>query len=167
MAKRDYYDILGLQRNASAEEIKKAYRRLARKYHPDTAGGDARAAERFKELQEAYEVLNDMKKRQVYDRFGHAGVKMGTGPAGYQGRAARNGPFSWSGSQGGGGFDFDASDIFGGGGWVIFLSNCAVKPVAVVLDPPPPPDEDGISNIKFNWDSTKRLMEPRAMLSLR
>ncbi len=114
MAQRDYYNILGLQRSASAEEIKKAYRRLARKYHPDTTGGDAQAAERFKELQETYEVLKDTKKRQMYDRFGHAGVKMSAGPAGYQDHAGQSGPFNWS--QGGGGFDFNISDIFGGGG---------------------------------------------------
>lgn len=74
MAKRDYYEILGVSRNASAEEIKKAYRKLAIKYHPDKNPGDASAEERFKEAAEAYEVLSNADKRARYDRFGHQGV---------------------------------------------------------------------------------------------
>ena len=78
---KDYYEILGVSRNASQEEIKKAYRRLARKYHPDLHPGDKEAEERFKEISEAYEVLSDPEKRAVYDARGHAGLH----DQGYQG----------------------------------------------------------------------------------
>src|ERR1035437_10522909 len=71
MTKRDYYEILGVSKDASADEIKKAFRRAAIKYHPDKEGGDET---RFKEVNEAYEVLKDSSKRQRYDQFGHAGV---------------------------------------------------------------------------------------------
>src|SRR5690348_8175111 len=70
--KRDYYEVLGLQRNASIDEIKKAYRKLAVKYHPDKNPGDAGAEEKFKEAAEAYGVLSDQDKRAQYDRYGHA-----------------------------------------------------------------------------------------------
>ena len=70
MAKQDYYEILGIKRDAKPEEIKKAYRRLARKYHPDVNPGDKAAEERFKLMSEAHDVLSDPKKRSVYDRFG-------------------------------------------------------------------------------------------------
>src|SRR5947207_2225656 len=70
MAKEDFYQILGIKRDAKPEEIKKAYRRLARKYHPDVNPGDKSAEERFKRITEAHEVLSDPKKRQAYDRFG-------------------------------------------------------------------------------------------------
>src|SRR5215831_16689026 len=93
--KRDYYDILGVTRNANEEEIKKAFRKLARQYHPDI-NKDKSAEERFKEINEAYEVLGDAQKRQAYDRFGHAGVNGG---------AAGGSPFE--------GFGFGSfSDIF-------------------------------------------------------
>ena len=73
MAKRDYYEILGLERGASEEDIKKAYRRLAKKYHPDLNPGDKEAEERFKEINEAYQVLSNPETRAQYDQFGHAG----------------------------------------------------------------------------------------------
>ena len=73
-AKRDYYDVLGVERGASEGDVKKAYRRLAMKYHPDRNPDDDDAEERFKEASEAYEVLSDQEKREAYDRFGHAGV---------------------------------------------------------------------------------------------
>jgi molecular chaperone DnaJ len=76
MAKRDYYEVLGVARNATADDIKRAFRRLARQYHPDVSQAPD-AAERFKEINEAYEVLSDGGKRQAYDRFGHAGVNVG------------------------------------------------------------------------------------------
>jgi len=79
MAKRDYYDILGVGRNASAEDLKKAYRKLAIQYHPDKNPGNAEAEEKFKEAAEAYEVLSNAEKRQNYDRFGHSGPQMGGG----------------------------------------------------------------------------------------
>ncbi len=84
MAKRDYYEILGLGRDAAEEDIKKAYRRLAVKYHPDKNPGDKSAEESFKEATEAYEVLKDSQKRQVYDRYGHDGLRGGAG-GGFEG----------------------------------------------------------------------------------
>jgi molecular chaperone DnaJ len=79
MAKRDYYDILGVSKAASPDDIKKAYRRLAMKHHPDRNKDDETASARFKEAKEAYEVLRDEQKRAAYDRFGHAGVRGGAG----------------------------------------------------------------------------------------
>ena len=72
--KRDYYEILSVSRGAPAEEIKRSYRKLAVKYHPDKNPDDPHAEEKFKELGEAYDVLSDSEKRAAYDRFGHAGV---------------------------------------------------------------------------------------------
>lgn len=104
MSKRDYYEVLGVQRNVSESDLKKAYRRLAMKHHPDRNPDDHRAEEMFKEVKEAYEVLSDSRKRAAYDQFGHAGVdpSQGAGP----------GP-------GGAGFADAFGDIFGdifGGG---------------------------------------------------
>lgn len=112
MKQRDYYEVLGVSRTASRDEIKKAYRRLARKYHPDVAK-DPQAIENFKEVQEAYDVLDDAEKRQAYDRFGHAGLHMGqaSGPGPGSGR-------SYHYRSGGPGqkVHVDFSDIFGNGG---------------------------------------------------
>jgi molecular chaperone DnaJ len=74
--KRDYYEVLGVGKDASLNEIKVAYRKLARKYHPDVNKEDPNAKEKFIELQEAYEVLSDENKRRNYDRFGHSGVQI-------------------------------------------------------------------------------------------
>ena len=110
MAKRDYYEVLGISKSASADEIKKAYRRLAMKFHPDRNSDDKDGAERkFKEAKEAYEVLKDSDKRATYDRFGHDGLKGGMGgPGGFGG-----GGF---GAEGFGDIFGDVfGDIFGGG----------------------------------------------------
>src|SRR5258708_27430411 len=82
MAKRDYYEVLGVNRDADEEAIKKAYRRLAMKHHPDRNPDNPKAEELFKEAKEAYEVLTDASKRSAYDRFGHAGVDSRAGMAG-------------------------------------------------------------------------------------
>src|SRR6266568_4648043 len=82
MAKRDYYEVLGVNRDADEESIKKAYRRLAMKHHPDRNPDNPRAEELFKEAKEAYEVLTDANKRAAYDRYGHAGVDPQAGMAG-------------------------------------------------------------------------------------
>src|SRR6056297_453001 len=101
---RDYYDVLGVDKDASQDEIKKAYRKKAMKYHPDKNPDDKEAEEKFKEVSEAYSVLSDEDKRKKYDQFGHAGVKGGA--SGFEG--ARG--FS---SQGFGGFDIsDALRMF-------------------------------------------------------
>ena len=112
MAKRDYYEVLGVSKNASKEDLKKAYRKLAMQYHPDRNPGNKEAEEMFKEAAEAYEILNDDNKRARYDRFGHEGVK-GSG-FGSQGFSDINDIFShFSDIFGGGSSIFD--DFFGGG----------------------------------------------------
>jgi len=106
MAKRDYYEILGVAKNASDEELKKAYRKLAMKYHPDRNPDSKEAEEKFKQAKEAYEVLSDEQKRGAYDRFGHAGVDPNAG-------------MGAGGGMGGAGFADAFGDIFGeifGGG---------------------------------------------------
>jgi len=75
MQKRDYYEVLGVSRDAGADEIKRVYRKLALKYHPDRNPGNKEAEENFKEAAEAYEVLRDREKRQIYDQFGHEGLE--------------------------------------------------------------------------------------------
>ena len=106
--KRDYYEVLGVSRGASEDEIKKAYKKMARKYHPDLNPGDKSAEEKFKEVNEAYEVLSDADKKARYDQYGHAGVDPNFGAGGFGG--------GFDGS-----FDFgDLGDIFGsffGGGF--------------------------------------------------
>ena len=82
MPQRDYYEVLGVERRAASEEIKKAYRQLALKYHPDRNPGDDQAEEQFKEASEAYEILSHDEKRELYDRFGHAGLQRGAGGRG-------------------------------------------------------------------------------------
>ena len=89
--KKDYYEVLGVDRNASTDDIKKAYRKLAVKYHPDKNPGDTTAEEKFKELGEAYEALIDDNKRAAYDRYGHAAFSAGSGAA--RGGAGFHDPF--------------------------------------------------------------------------
>lgn len=115
MAKRDYYEVLGLQKGASEDEIKKAYRKLAVKYHPDRNPGDKEAEEKFREATEAYEVLSDEKKRPLYDQYGFAGVDgMNGGGGGAQYSHAFHDFSDLFGGMGGGFGDiFD--NIFGGG----------------------------------------------------
>ena len=87
--KRDFYEILGVTKNASADEIKKAYRKVAMQFHPDRNPGDKAAEEKFKEAAEAYEILSDADKKAQYDRYGHAGVS-GQGRGGYGGGGGMN-----------------------------------------------------------------------------
>ena len=93
MSKRDYYEVLGVSRSASKQELKKAFKKLAMKYHPDRNPNDQAAADKFKEAAEAYEILSDAEKKAAYDQFGHSGVSGMGGGAGFQ--------------------DFDFGDIFG------------------------------------------------------
>jgi len=133
MAKRDYYEVLGVARGASADEIKRAHRKLARKYHPDMNKNNPTATEQFKEVQEAYDILSDGEKRKLYDQFGHAGINPNAGGGPQPGvdpfdafrRAQQRGGNGreWRGGAGTTVQDFDASgfseifdQLFGGGG---------------------------------------------------
>lgn len=130
MADRDYYDILGVSKDAPEEEIKKAYRKLARKYHPDVNPDDKEAEKRFKEISEAYAVLNDKEKRAQYDRVGNEAFNFGGGAggpfggAGFEGfefqfpgggRGGRSRRTGFRSAEGAGGFGDIFSDLFGGG----------------------------------------------------
>ena len=108
MSSKDFYETLGVARSASDEEIKKAYRKLAMKYHPDRNPGNAEAEEKFKEVQKAYDILSDKQKRSAYDQYGHAGVDPNMGAGGFGG---------FGGFGGAQGFDFGDifSQMFGGG----------------------------------------------------
>ncbi|QLB13214.1 molecular chaperone DnaJ [Bisgaardia hudsonensis] len=103
MAKRDYYEVLGIQKGADEKEIKRAYKRLAMKYHPDRTKGDKESEEKFKEINEAYEVLADKEKRSAYDQYGHQAFEQG----GFGGAGGFSGGF--------GGFEDIFSEMFGGG----------------------------------------------------
>ena len=110
MSKRDYYEVLGVGRDADEDALKKAYRKLAMKFHPDRNQGNKDAEAKFKELNEAYDILKDGEKRAAYDRFGHAAFEQG-GPGG-------GGGFHGGGPFGGGGFEDIFEEMFGrfGGG---------------------------------------------------
>ncbi len=107
MAKKDYYEVLGLQKGASEDDIKRAYKRLASKHHPDKNQGSKEAEEKFKEINEAYEVLGDDQKRAAYDQYGHAAFEQGGGTGGFGG--------GFGGADFGDMFGDIFGDIFGGG----------------------------------------------------
>ena len=112
MAKRDYYEVLGVDKNATEDQIKKAYRKIAIKYHPDRNPGDKNAEEKFKEAAEAYDVLHDPQKRQQYDQFGFDGPGMGGFGGGFSGGFSMDDIFSMFGDVFGGRGGFGG---FGGG----------------------------------------------------
>ena len=111
MSNQDYYETLGVARSATDDEIKKAYRKLAMKYHPDRNPDDKAAEEKFKEVQKAYDTLSDKEKRAMYDQYGHAAFEQGAGAGGFGGFGGFGGGF------GGQGFDFGDifSQMFGSG----------------------------------------------------
>ena len=108
-SKRDYYEVLGVDKNADEATIKKAYRQLAKKYHPDMNPGDKEAEKKFKEASEAYAILSDAEKRRQYDQFGHAAFEQGGGAGGFGG-------FDFNGGDMGDIFGDIFGDLFGGGG---------------------------------------------------
>ena len=117
MTKRDYYEILEVSKTSTSEELKKAYRKQALKYHPDKNPGNKEAEDKFKEAAEAYEVLNDPEKRRRYDQYGHAGLGNNGGFSGFGGGMSMEDIFQHFGDIfGGGGFNDQFSSFFGGGG---------------------------------------------------
>lgn len=134
-AKRDYYETLGVNKSADKEAIKKAYRKLAKKYHPDTNAGNPHAEEMFKDVTEAYNVLSDEKKRKLYDEFGFAGLQDGfseeaarqaaQGGFGGFGGFGGNGSFSGSYSSNGGPFTHQEFHFENGSGDMMIFSQCS------------------------------------------
>lgn len=120
--KRDYYEVLGVDKNADDATLKKAYRKLAKKYHPDVNPGDKEAEAKFKEATEAYSVLSDADKRRQYDQFGHAAFENGGG-----GGAGGFGGFDFNGADMGDIFGDIFGDLFGGGGRTRRANNGPMK----------------------------------------
>src|SRR5215472_10668505 len=165
---KDYYSVLGVKKSASQEEIRKAFRKLARKYHPDVNPGDKKAEEKFKEMSEANDVLSDPKKRKIYDQLGFYSDNIdpaaaeayarggGFGAGGFGAGAPRGGrtqevPFDFEGfdfsdlgGRGGGGFRDIFSSMFGGGG----------RGVAMEREPEPGSDLEYQVNVGF-WDAIR------------
>lgn len=184
MAKRDYYDVLGVKRAATADELRKAHRKLARQFHPDMNKNSSAATEKFKEVQEAYDVLSDAEKRKLYDQFGHDGPKMGGAAgagAGVDGadpfeafrRAGAGGNGRRTASTGVGAQDFNMpggfssifDQLFGGGGGAGAPGGGARggrRPVSPAgFDPYGPEAEDDVS---ANMDHTVQLTFEQAAL---
>jgi DnaJ-class molecular chaperone len=188
MAKaKDYYEVLGVKRDASADEIRSAYRKLARQYHPDV-NKSPDAAKRFSEVQEAYDVLSEPQKREAFDRFGHAGVGAGHGGAGSGGWGGPGGRTTWTNAGGGSGVGAeDLSDIFeqmfgrsGGGGRSPFGTGYSARATRA---PSPAAGQDidfpitvsfmtaaqgGTEQVRFNTDgnsSTLNVKIPRGIES--
>ena len=126
MSQRDYYEVLGVSQNASNSELKKAFKKLAMKYHPDRNPDDPAANEKFKEAAEAYEILSDPEKKSAYDQFGHAGVQgMGSG-------------------QGAGFQDFNFGDIFEGG---VIFSQFSPPSLVIWINPSSLPTQITLSSV--------------------
>ena len=144
------YDTLGVKKGASADEIKKAYRKLARQYHPDTNQGDKSAEERFKQVQTAYDVLSDPEKRKAYDRFGSTNGRGAPGPGGPN---VDFGDFEWSG---------DLGDILGG----IFGNSAAAAPAAAARGPQPVRGADVETEVRLSFEDSLRGAEAKVPVEL-
>ena len=135
MAKRDYYEVLGIDKKADDKAIKRAYRKLAKKYHPDTNPGDKQAEQKFKEVTEAYNVLGDEKKRKLYDQYGFAAFEEGAAGGAYGGAYGGAGAGSgFGGFQGGfgGNGGYQEFHFKGGQNGKIFSGICSMAEAAVV-----------------------------------
>src|SRR5580692_6004467 len=164
---RDYYEVLGISRTATADEIKKAHRKLARKFHPDMNKNNPAATEKFKEIQEAYDVLSEPQKRQNYDQFGHAGVNAGPAPGGGGDpfRRARGGGSTWQANpnvtvedfdfSGGGNFSDMFEQLFGGGGGGRARGGRSARP-----SPPPQRGQDIEHPVTLTFEQAPRRSTP-------
>ena len=167
--KRDFYDILGVSKSAAADQIKSAYRKLARKFHPDVNRSDKSAESKFKEVQEAYDILSDSKKRQAYDQFGHAGVSSAAAAEAAAAAAAAGSPREGSGfrysrrTPGGATVDFgdvDIEDLFasmGGPRRKKSRRNAAASPFAAeTSDMPEAPGTDIVHQVTLSFEQAAR-----------
>ncbi|MGC8540048.1 MAG: DnaJ C-terminal domain-containing protein [Phycisphaerae bacterium] len=167
--KRDFYEILGVSKSAAADQIKSAYRKLARKYHPDVNRSDKSAEAKFKEVQEAYDILSDSKKRQAYDQFGHAGVSSAAAAEAAAAAAAAGSPREGSGfrysrrTPGGATVDFgdvDIEDLFaslGGSRRRKSRRNAAASPFAAeTSDMPEAAGSDIVHQVTLSFEQAAR-----------